>query len=120
MTFTSIYLRYHDLCDDDEEDDNDYIDESLALLVASEAMFDSKRSRRYWIHETIRKRDDLGEFHKLVQELESDDERFQKYFRMNKRQFDEILLLVEKDLSKEVTNYRRPICARERLAVTLR
>ena len=64
MTFTSIYLRYDDLCDDDE-DDNDYIDESLALLVASEAMFDSKRSQRYWIHETIRKRDDLGNFTNL-------------------------------------------------------
>ena len=65
MTFTSIHLRYHDLCDDDEEDDNDYIDESLALLVASEAMFDSKRSRRYWIHETIRKGTIWGNFTNL-------------------------------------------------------
>lgn len=62
----------------------------------------------------------LGEFHCLVQELRLDTERFQCYFRMTPDQFDYVLGLISPTVTKLNTNYRDPIPAAERLAITLR
>jgi hypothetical protein len=32
--------------------------------------------RRFWVHDVLRRRHQLGEFHRLVQELRFDSERF--------------------------------------------
>jgi len=45
--------------------------------------------RRYWIHDVLRARQELGEYHRLVHELRSDPQRFRRYFRMSTSQFDE-------------------------------
>ena len=39
-----------------------------------------RRRRRVWVHETIARRPELGEFHRLIQELMMDTDRFQQYF----------------------------------------
>ena len=116
-TYNNAAILYHymRLCDEDDDDEEQFFYESLALLLLN-----SRRKRRYWIHDTIRKREDLGEFHRLVMELESDDDRFKKYFRLSKLQFNQVLLLMEDDLRKQTTNYRRPVGPRGRLAVALR
>ena len=56
------------------------------LLMASKIS-----KRRFWVHDTLLKRKELGEFHRLIFELQSDNERLKKYFRLTKRQFDEVL-----------------------------
>ena len=72
------------------------------------------------MHETLQRREDLGEFHRLVQELSSHEDKFFQYFRMSEEQFMEILKLIEGDVEKLTTEYRRPISAKERLAICLR
>ncbi len=47
-----------------------------------------RRQRRYWIHSTLVARQGLGEYHRLIQELRVDPERFHMYFRMNPDAFD--------------------------------
>lgn len=56
----------------------------LALLALDEEDRPSRPSRRYWVHPINLRRQHLGEYHRLVQELRLDDERFQVYFRLNK------------------------------------
>ena len=36
--------------------------------------------RQYWIHDVLRARQELGEYHRLVHELRSDPQRFRRYF----------------------------------------
>ncbi|XP_056441440.1 uncharacterized protein LOC130378857 [Gadus chalcogrammus] len=62
----------------------------------------------------------LGEFHHLLQELRLDDGRFQRYFRLSRAKFDDLLARVGARISRQDTNYRRSISASERLSVRLR
>ena len=52
------------------------------------------RPRRFWVHDVLRRRYDLGEYARLVQELRLDSERFHRYFSMSTEQFDYVLWLV--------------------------
>jgi len=72
-----ILDRYIRLCDERDAANAQFFFECSAVLLAL-----SKRRRRYWMHDTIRRREELGEFHRLVRELECDDERFKKYFQI--------------------------------------
>jgi len=45
------------------------------------------RPRRFWVHNVLRRRDDLGEYARLVQELRLDSDMFHRYFRMSTEQF---------------------------------
>ncbi|XP_059923546.1 uncharacterized protein LOC132469572 [Gadus macrocephalus] len=51
---------------------------ALYLLWESEERRKSKR-RRVWVHDILRRRLQLGEFHHLLQELRLDDGRFQRF-----------------------------------------
>lgn len=62
----------------------------------------------------------LGEFHRLVQELRSDGDRFRRYFRMTTQQFDYVLDVLSPAIARVTTNYRASISPAERLAITLR
>jgi len=79
-----------------------------------------KRQRRFWIHEVISRREELGEYHRLVHELRHDPERFRRYFRMSTSQFDMLLGLIGPEIAKLDTNWRRSVSPAERLAITLR
>ena len=79
-----------------------------------------KQERRFWIHEVISRRGELGEHYRLVQELRHDPERFRRYFRMSTSQFDMLLDLIGPKIEKLDTNWRRSISPAERLAITLR
>ena len=52
------------------------------------------RRRRFWVHDVLRRRDDLGEYSRLVQELPLDSARSHGYFRMSTEEFDYVLGLV--------------------------
>ena len=91
---------------------------SLYLLWKRERRQNARR--RLWVHETIRSRTELGEFHRLLQELRLDGERFQRYLRLTPAQFDDLLARIGARISRLDTNYRRSISASERLSVCLR
>lgn len=76
--------------------------------------------RRVWIHQTIRRREEFGEFHHLLQELRQDEVRFQRYFRLSRPQFDDLLSRIGARITYQDTNYRRSIPAEERLSICLR
>ncbi|CAK6969319.1 zinc finger BED domain-containing protein 1-like [Scomber scombrus] len=52
----------------------------MYLLWKSETRLKAKRCRRFWVHDILRTRTELGEFHRLLQELRLDDGRFQRYY----------------------------------------
>nr|XP_055025796.1 uncharacterized protein LOC129412676 [Misgurnus anguillicaudatus] len=78
------------------------------------------KRKSVWVHETLRKRRDFGEYHHLVQELRLDDVRFKAYFRMSWEQFDNLLSIVGLSITKMNTNYRESIGPAERLSICLR
>ena len=59
-----------------------------------------RNARRLWVHETIRSRTELGEFHRLLQELRLDGERFQRYLRLTPAQFDDLLARIGARISR--------------------
>ena len=92
---------------------------ALYLLYKSQKRWKTTR-RRVWVHEVLRRRTELGEFHCLLQELRLDEERFQRYLRLTGAQFEDLLARVSARNSRLDTNYRRSISAVERLSICLR
>jgi len=77
-----------------EDDLYDVVLASSSYLYAS-GEFSRRRNRqtrprRFWVHDVLRRRDDLAEYARLVQELPLDS----GYFRMSTEQFDYVLGLV--------------------------
>ena len=79
-----------------------------------------RRRRTVWIHPILRRRQQFGEFHRLVQELRLDDQRFFQYFRMTPETFENLLAIVGSHIRKQTTNYRNPISPQQRSAICLR
>ena len=92
---------------------------ALYLLWSYEVDRKPKR-RRVWVHDILRRRTQLGEYHHLLQELRLDDGRFQRYFRLTVTQFEDLLARIGARISRLDTNYRRSIPAAERLSICLR
>ncbi|CAL8234295.1 unnamed protein product [Arctogadus glacialis] len=93
---------------------------SIAFLYLLWKRERRQNARRLWVHETIRSRTELCEFHRLLQELRLDGERFQRYLRLTPAQFDDLLARIGARISRLDTNYRRSISASERLSICLR
>ena len=79
-----------------------------------------RRGQRFWVHPINTRRDELGKYHHLVQELRVHNDHFQVYFRMTPSQFDFLLSCIGPLIVKEDTNYRQSISAAEHLAICLR
>ena len=105
----------HELSDSD----SDY-EEDLNFMILATFLTKERKKRRYWIHPVNRKREINGEFHCLFNELKNDDEKFHQYFRLSKTEFEEVHHLIEDDIKKIHTRFRKPIGTRERLAICLR
>ncbi|KAK4884902.1 hypothetical protein RN001_001173 [Aquatica leii] len=84
------------------------------------AVKDRSYSNRVWVHNINKKREKAGEFYRLVSELRKDPKRFHMYFRMTTEEFDYLHQLIENDIKKMNTQFRRAIISEERLAVCLR
>ncbi len=69
------------------------------------------------MHDILQASKQLGEYHRLVQELRLDDGRFQRYFRLDREQFDNLLSKVGPRIARQDTNYRRAINAAKRLTI---
>ncbi|KAK0134928.1 Protein ALP1-like [Merluccius polli] len=95
-------------------------EEIVAFGVALLYLRRRRPRRRIWVHEILQGREQHGEFHRLVQELRLDGERFQRYFRLDREQFDRLLSTVGPVITMTTTNYRHPIPPAERLAICLR
>ncbi|CAG4958993.1 unnamed protein product [Colias eurytheme] len=100
--------------------DSDF-DEDIQFLTIATLFKKKKKKRRYWVHPiNAYFIGSKGALNTLVQDLETDDERFHRYFRLTKIQFEQVHSLIERDIKKQHTQFRCPIGTKERLAVCLR
>lgn len=96
-------------------------DEEIIVLLSEERHKKRPRKRRrYWIHPILKRREEHGEFHRLIQELKLYHEGFQRYFGMSVSDFENLLQMLAPSLRKEHTHYRKPIEPEQRLTVCLR
>ena len=68
----------------------------------------------------FRAREEEGEFHTLFGRLKDDRQKVFKYFRMSFSKFEYLKQLLDTDIEKKNTRWRRSIRTEERLALTLR
>lgn len=92
------------------------LENAAAFIIISE----ERKKRSKWVHKTNTKREELGEFNRLVQELSEDSNRFHMYFRMYKEEFEYLHELIKDDIHKQNTHFRKAIPSRERLGICLR
>jgi len=76
--------------------------------------------RKLWVHDINMKRKEKGEFHNLIKELEEHPNRYEKYFRMTKDEFNFLHDLIRGDIKTRNTQFREAITTEEKLAVCLR
>ena len=83
-------------------------------------LVEPKAKPRRWLN-SVRRRNCDSAYLELLRELKNyDPSGFQNYVRMSIDSFYHLLELVRPMIEKKVTNWRRPIPAEERLAITLR
>ena len=94
----------------------------LILLLRRRRRREQKASsRKVWVRKLLRLRRTNGAFQNLIREMRiSDRESHFRFFRMSAERFDHLLTVVAPFITKVDTNFRKPISATERLAVTLR
>lgn len=95
----------------------------LLLLLVRQRMARRRprTKKRTWVRQINRRRESLGEFHSLIQEMRLfDHDVFYRYFRMMPSWFDQLLSLVDPRIQCQDTSFRSTIPAAERLSVTLR
>ncbi|KAL4720971.1 hypothetical protein ACJJTC_019231 [Scirpophaga incertulas] len=92
----------------------------IAIILDEEEEENQKPTRRYWIHDTLKKRKTEGEYWTLYRHLVEDEEKFFQYFRMSTYQFNMLLQKIENDISRRNTNFRECLSSKEKLAVCLR
>ena len=80
-----------------------------------------KKKRSIWIRKWLRRRPNLGQYTRLVQELKKEDEKgYYNFLRMDYNMFKEILQRIEGRITKTTTNFRKPLSPALKLAITLR
>ena len=73
-----------------------------------------------WVKPSLGRRINLGLYETLVQELRFEDEsEYKKLLRMTPQDFQEILGLIQDDITKAKTNMRDSVPANMKLTVTI-
>ena len=72
-------------------------------MIAFMALHYCRRRYRllFWVHPIRRLRINNGAYHWLVQELRLDDDLFQRYFRLNRAEFDDLLTRVGPRIARQ-------------------
>lgn len=79
-----------------------------------------QNSRRYWVHKINESRETFGEYHHLMDDVISDEEKCISYLRMKPVTFQLLLDKIGPYIEKRTTNFRKPLSPKERLVITLR
>ncbi|XP_067006617.2 uncharacterized protein [Anabrus simplex] len=94
--------------------------DDLLLACAVSVAISTICRKRQWVHETNLRREEKGEYHNLVRELNAHPERFQMYFRLNKEEFNYLHNLIKDEIVGQNTQFREAISTEQKLAVCLR
>ena len=98
-------------------------EEAAALVVLLHGIKSRKKrkSRSRWAKPWLSKRSSFGFYDTLLQELRSEDEEeYKKFLRMSPDVFDELLNLIEEDITRQNTQLRESLPATVKLAATTR
>ena len=80
-----------------------------------------RKKRSAWVKPWLKRREERGIYNTLVRELRLEEElEYKKFLRMDPPTFDELLKLIEADITKQNTVMRDAIPASLKLAVTIR
>ena len=76
-----------------------------------------RKKRSVWVKPWLQRRNKLGVYHTLLQELRMEaEEEYKQLLRMSPELFDELLILVKPEIEKETTILRDPIPSALKLA----
>ncbi|KAG1673792.1 Protein ALP1-like [Nymphon striatum] len=93
----------------------------LKRRIAIIAYLITEHEQECWVKDIYKNRSTQGAHQNLCQEMRlSNDQTFFEFYRMNPRQFDELVSLVGPKIQKRDTNYRKACSTSERIGVTLR
>ena len=88
---------------------------SLFLVENSALKFDSSGVERRSKRDIFQSRYQLGEFHRLCDELRKDSTKFFEYCRMSPSTFDYIVQATRQHISHNSTNFQKTISLEKRL-----
>jgi hypothetical protein len=96
--------------------------EELACVayLYSKVLRKRKKKRKFWVHPLLSDRSTKGLFNLFYNDLRKYEDKFFNYLRMSIKSFDELLELLQQDLTGQQTNMRECISPVEKLVVTLR
>ena len=77
--------------------------EKLQLLLL--LWLKRRRNRRYWVHPIFQLRETFGEYHHLMQQVLSDDEKCLAYIRMRPDTFKTLLEMIGPHIEKRTINF---------------
>jgi hypothetical protein len=92
----------------------------IAVTEALGLLDTIKSERRYWVHPLNVEREKMGHFKDFFENIRRYPQKFFEYYRMSISSFDELLEILRPHITKTTTVFRNPICAEERLTITLR
>lgn len=93
---------------------------ALLLLIDDEDNDKVVRKKACWVQPWLARRNKLGAYHTLFQELKDDPKKCRDYIRMNNTQFLYLVDLLSESLQKKETQMRETIAPAELLCVALR
>lgn len=103
--------------------DNDYYITVMKVVAVAESFgyLDPPRAERnYWIHPFNTTRESSNRFFTFYEDIRKYPDKFFEYYRMSLSSFDELLLKLRSSINKKTTKFRQPVCAEERLTITIR
>ncbi|XP_068082720.1 uncharacterized protein [Anabrus simplex] len=92
----------------------------IALWLFHRRRKRQKRNPRLWVHPINQRREEVGLFYTLFEDLRNDENNFFNYFRMSIASYDELHGKLKDALQRQNTQFRNCIQPIEMLAVTLR
>ena len=94
--------------------------EHLAIMaIILEEPQNRRRQRRWGVHPLWKNRSQQGEFQMCNTQIDHED-KFYNYFKMPRNTFEALLDKIKLLISRNETNWKRPISPGERLAICLR
>ncbi|KAF0725426.1 protein ALP1-like, partial [Aphis craccivora] len=103
--------------------DYDYYMNAMKVIAVAEAfgyLNPSRSERSYWIHPFNIVRETNNRFFPFYGDIRKYPNKFVEYYRMYISSFDELLEKLRPYITKKTTKFRRPVCAEERLTITIR
>lgn len=96
-------------------------EEAIAMLLLYRRLKRRRRKNRvYWVHPLNARRNEVGAFYILFDDLRNDSEKFFNYFRMSIATFDALHNTIKDSIQRHNTTFRDCIQPVEMLAVTIR